>query len=645
MRQLKIILDYEKVIIIKSLGLMMYIYPELYFNIIFMWSFIMSSELLNRRDVQFQLFEVLNSAKLSGRPRFSEHNEETFNAAIDTARQIAEDLFAPHNAKLDSHEPTFDGEKVTIIDEVKIAFDALAEAGFIAGRENYEQGGMQLPEVIMSMCMGYFTSANPSTSGYPFLTTAAANLIKTFASETLKNQFLGALMTGRFSGTMAMTEPNAGSSLADIRTIAKPTDKSSEGEYLIKGSKMFISGGDHEMTDNIVHLVLAKIEGAPAGVKGISLFLVPKFKLDSQGNIAARNDVALAGLIHKMGYRGTTSTVLSFGENEGCVGYLIGDAHKGLRYMFQMMNEARVGVAMGATMIGYRGYLYSLAYARERIQGRLATQSASSEPISIIHHADVRRMLLAQKAYVEGALSLCLFGASLLDDVNTHEDVSEAKNAHTLLDLLTPVIKAWCSEYGPKANDLAIQVLGGAGYTREYPVEQYWRDNRLNPIHEGTNGIQALDLLGRKVWQNNSLGLQLLSKRMLHDIRRGEEGSERYRAWAKSLNDALLLIQKVTLQLAGDLQQEGVNETLANASCYLSLVGKVVVAWLWLRQALAADEGLSKVSCAGDDKSFYEGKIQAAQYFFQWELPQIQHDANLLLGRDDTCFAMQDAWF
>jgi len=301
-------------------------------------------------------------------------------------------------------------------------------------------------------------------------------------------------------------------------------------------------------------------------------------------------------------------------------------------------------------MIGYRGYLYSLEYARDRVQGRLATQNASSEPISIVQHADVRRMLLAQKAYVEGALSLCLFGASLLDDVNTHEDPNEAKNAHTLLDLLTPVIKAWSSEYGPKANDLAIQVLGGAGYTRDHPVEQYWRDNRLNPIHEGTNGIQALDLLGRKVWQKNSLGLQLLGKRILQDIRRAEDcgdikDGERLGTWAKSMNDALLLIQKVTLQLGGDLQQRGVNDTLANATCYLNLVGRVVVAWLWLRQALAAVAGESKSTDRADERSFYQGKLQAAQYFFQWELPQIQQDADLLLSRDDTCFAMQDGWF
>lgn len=607
----------------------------------------MSNSLLNTRDIQFQLYEVLNSAALTQRSRFAEHSVETFNAAIDTASQIASDLFAPHNATLDANEPQFDGTNVSMIPEVKTAFEALAQAGFIAGRQDYELDGMQLPEVIMAVCMGYFTSANPSTSGYSFLTSAAANLINIFASNPLKDQFLSPMLKGRFSGTMALTEPHAGSSLADIRTSAKPTD---EGHYLIKGDKMFISGGDHELTDNIVHLVLAKIEGAPLGVKGISLFLVPKYTLDKNGNPDQRNDVALTGLIHKLGYRGTTSTALSFGENGACVGYLIGEEHQGLRYMFQMMNEARVGVAMGATMIGYRGYLYSLEYARERLQGRHATDGPASTPIAIVEHADVRRMLLAQKSYVEGGLSLCLLGASLLDDINTLETPSDVKETHILLDLLTPVIKSWCSEFGPKANDLAIQILGGSGYTREYPVEQYWRDNRLNPIHEGTNGIQALDLLGRKVWQHNSLGLQLLGKRMQSDIHRAQSATNsRCSDWATELAQALRSIEKITMQLGGDLAANKVNETLANATCYMNIVGKVVVAWMWLRQALASEDGLDKLKESDipntEDSHFYHGKLQATQYFFKWELTSIHQDLALLTARDDTCFTMQSEWF
>ena len=604
----------------------------------------METQLLNERDVAFQLYEVLDTGSLSERARFSEHNRETFGSAIDTAKQIAEEKFANHNAKLDSNEPSFDGEKVSIIPEVKAAFEALAKAGFIAGREDYELGGMQLPEVVMATCMGYFTSANASSAGYPFLTIAAANLIKTYASDELKQQFLMPMLEGKFSGTMAMTEPQAGSSLADITTKARPSNI--QGQYLIKGNKMFISGGDHEMTDNIVHLVLAKIEGAPEGVKGISLFLVPKFTLDKDGSPSERNDVALAGLIHKLGYRGTSSTMLSFGDNEQCVGYLIGEEHQGLRYMFQMMNEARLGVAMGAAMIAYRGYLSSLSYAKERVQGRLASQKPSDRPVSIIQHADVRRMLLEQKAYVEGAVSLCLYGSSLIDDINTHPEDEERNRAHVLLDLLTPVIKSWCAEVGPKANDLAIQVLGGAGYTREFPVEQYWRDNRLNPIHEGTNGIQALDLVGRKLWQHNSQGLQELAKRISIDLQRAGEASAKIKSWGSDIAKSLEVVQQVTLQLGADLQQESPDKVLANAGCYLSMFARVVVSWLWLRQALAAEVGLEKTTPNNSDEhSFYRGKIQAAQYFIQWQLPLVKQDAELLLKRDDTCYSMQSDWF
>ena len=450
------------------------------------------------------------------RERFSDHNRDTFNAILDTANKIATEMFAPHNQTADANEPTFDGEKVSMIPEVKAAFDAFVEAGFIAGRYSYEDGGMQLPETIMTASSAYFMAANPSTTAYPFLTVGAANVISNFASDDLKQAFMPRMLTGEFTGTMALTEPHAGSSLADIRTSAV---KAEDGSYRIKGSKLYISGGENELADNIVHLVLAKIKGAPDGVKGISLFIVPKRRLDENGQPAERNDVALAGLIHKMGYRGTTSTALSFGENDDCHGYLVGEEHQGLRYMFMMMNEARLGVGFGAAMIGYRGYQFSLDYAKDRVQGRKPPNTAPSDKaVSIVEHADVKRMLLAQKSYTEGAMSLCYYGARLVDDLHTQTDKDEKQATAQLLDLLTPVIKAWPSEYGPKANDLAIQVLGGAGYTREYPVEQCWRDNRLNPIHEGTNGIQALDLMTRKLWQANSAGLAELQKRVTQDF-------------------------------------------------------------------------------------------------------------------------------
>ncbi|MEC9083612.1 MAG: acyl-CoA dehydrogenase family protein, partial [Pseudomonadota bacterium] len=439
----------------------------------------MTDTLIDRRDLAFQLYEVMDTESLIQRERFSEHSKETFDAVIETADKMAKEKFANHNSAADKDEPKFVNGQVEMLPDVRQAFDAYAEAGFLAGRYDYDLGGMQLPESVMAACNGFFTAANPGTAGYPFLTTAAANLIRVFGNDEQKTKFLSNMLSGRYSGTMALTEPHAGSSLADIRTSATPTD---DGHYLIKGAKIYISGGEQSITENIVHMVLAKIKGAPAGVKGISLFIVPKFHVDENGNPGDHNGVSLAGLIHKLGYRGTTSTALSFGDDAHCHGYLVGEPHQGLKYMFQMMNEARIGVGFGAAVIGYRGYMHSLEYAKDRLQGRKASEKNPESPqVPIIDHADVRRMLLAQKAYSEGGLALCLYGARLMDDQHTHPDEQKRMEAGKLLDLLTPVIKAWPSEYGPKANDLAIQVYGGAGYTREYPVEQCWRDNRLNP--------------------------------------------------------------------------------------------------------------------------------------------------------------------
>ncbi|WP_404364051.1 acyl-CoA dehydrogenase [Marinobacter sp.] len=600
----------------------------------------MTDVLIERRDLDFQLYEVMDTEALCQRERFIEHSRDTFDAVVETADKLARNKFANHNAAADRDEPKFVDGKVEMLPEVKEAFDAYAESGFLAGRYDYDLGGMQLPETVMAACNGFFTAANPGTAGYPFLTTAAANLIRIFGSEHQQSKYLMPMLSGKYAGTMALTEPHAGSSLADIRTSATPSE---EGHYLIKGAKIYISGGEQSITDNIVHMVLAKIKGAPPGVKGISLFIVPKFLSDDEGNLTDRNGVALAGLIHKMGYRGTTSAALSFGDDAPCYGYLIGEPHQGLRYMFQMMNEARLGVGFGAAVIGYRGYMHSLEYARGRLQGRKPSErDPASPPVAILEHADVRRMLLAQKSYVEGGVALCLFGARLVDDQNTHPDQQRRIEAGKLLDLLTPVMKAWPSEYGLKANDLAIQVYGGAGYTREYPVEQCWRDNRLNPIHEGTNGIQALDLLGRKVWQDQSHGLQLLMQAMQVDLEAAT--SPRCQQWALSLSETLQRAVQVTQALGKALMNENPDSVLSNAACYLHLFGHITVAWMWLRQANAAEQGL-KAASADTERNFYQGKLQAAQYFFHWELPTVAQDIVLLENRDDTCFSMKTDWF
>jgi len=599
------------------------------------------SKLVNPKDLEFLLYRVFNAEQLTEFERYQDHDRTTFDGILKTSERIAEDFFLPHNAKADEHEPQFDGDKVTTIPEVKEAWKHFAETGLMSARHQYDDGGMQLPSMIHMACNAYFMAANPSTAGYPFLTSAAANVIHAFGSEQQKATFLPPMFDGRFSGTMALTEPDVGSSLGDLTTKATPQD---DGSYRIKGQKMYISGGDQDITENIVHLVLARIEGAPVGVKGISLFIVPKFLTNADGSLAERNDVQLAGLLHKMGYRGTTSTVLNFGEQDNCRGYLIGEANKGLSYMFKMMNEARIGVGLGGAMIGYRGYLESLDYARNRPQGRSVTnRDPLSKPLNIVEHTDVKRMLLAQKSYVEGSLALCLYAARLVDVQEGCDDEQQASEAGVLLDLLTPIVKSFPSYYGPRANDLAIQVLGGSGYIREYPVEQCYRDNRLNPIHEGTHGIQSLDLLGRKMWQHNGKGQQLLMARVQATLKSALQQPS-LKAMAELYQQHLNTFMQTVMALGQKLQQGEVETALANSAVFLDMMGKMVIGWLWLEMADKAAQQF-KDSDAAEDQQFLAGKLQAAQYFIRWEMGEINHQAQLLTSFDETCLSMQTEWF
>ncbi len=599
-----------------------------------------SDTLINDFELPFLLYDVLNVDSLCRHEKFSEHSRETFDAVLDTSKRMATELFLPHNHIADKNEPQFDGKTVSMISDVKTAFDAFRKSGFIAGRYSFEDGGMQLPETVMTALSGYFMAANPSTTAYPFLTSAAINVISHFASDDLKDAFMPKMLSGDFTGTMALTEPHAGSSLADIRTTAV---KKEDGTYRIKGSKIYISGGEHELSDNIVHLVLAKVPGGPPGVKGISLFIVPKFRLDSEGRSSERNDVHLAGLLHKLGYRGTTSTALNFGENDDCHGYLVGEEHFGLRYMFMMMNEARIGVGFGAAMIGYRGFQYSLDYAKNRPQGRIAPNNSPQDPpADIINHGDVKRMLLAQKAYTEGGMALCLYGSNLIDRINTESDQETKNGLSELLDLLTPVFKAWPSEYGPRANDLGIQVLGGSGYTREYLAEQFWRDNRLNPIHEGTNGIQALDLSFRKLWQKNGLGLEILKQEITNDLQ--SANTKQAKIMAALLSPYIENLHNVLVHLSQSLQSDKAITLTGNAQALMNVFATIVVSWIWIKQAIKAEQLLA--TCSTDDlNNYYRGKIQAARYFIDWELPCIQRDIQILLSDNPICTDMQNNWF
>ncbi|MEX0603941.1 MAG: acyl-CoA dehydrogenase [Marinobacter sp.] len=600
----------------------------------------MQQKIINSQDLAFQLFELHEVEKVLGFERYADHSRETLQAALDLALKVATEEFAPHARLVDEEEPIFENGRVTMRPEVKKALDVLRETGLMAASQDYERGGMQLPAAVAQMCVGLLKGANVGTQGYAGLTIAAANLIVAQGSEHQQQKYAEPMMAGRFFGTMCLTEPHAGSSLGDLRTRAEPREDSS---YRLFGNKIYISGGDHELSENIIHMVLARLPDAPAGVKGISLFIVPKLLVNDDGSLGERNDVALAGLIHKMGYRGTTSTMLNFGEKDGAVGYLVGEPNKGLAAMFHMMNEARIGVGLGSVMLGYTGYLHALDYARERKQGRpIGDKDPSSPQVPLIRHADIRRMLLTQKAYVEGGLALCLQGAVLVDEKKHAPTEDQRKLAAGLLDVLTPIIKSWPSQFCLEANSLAIQVHGGYGYTREYPVEQFYRDNRLNPIHEGTHGIQGIDLLGRKVSMAGGAFFKELMNRIEATIGEAQDNA-RLAACASQLQRAVTAMTTATEAVNAEKSMGNLEKALANSSLYLEAFGHTVVGWLWLRQALKATGGLEGEGRQTPD--FYEGKVKACEFFARYELPKVVSLSESLKTVDTTALDMCDAEF
>ena len=591
---------------------------------------------MDRGEIDFILDGLLELDLLLSRPRFSHLDRDALSQILDTAAGLADEKFGPHYHDVDKHEPDRIDGKVVMLPAVKEAVDALAAAGFMAAHHDEAIGGLQLPWCVVQAAFSFFQTANIRTAAYPFLTIGAGNLIRSFGSETQQARFLAPMLTGRFFGTMALSEPQAGSSLADIRTSATPNE---DGSYSITGTKQWISAGEHELSENIVHMVLAKIKGAPVGVKGISLFIVPRYRVNDDGSLGPDNDVRLVSLLHKMGYRGTTSTILSFGEQGRCQGFLVGREHHGLSYMFQMMNEARIGVGLGAASLGYAGYRYSADYARTRPQGRpLEARDPTSPMVPIIEHADVRRMLLQQKAASEGAIALCLLCARLVDEEKTAQAEGDRRRATLLLELLTPIAKSWPSEHCLEANKWAIQILGGYGYTRDYPVEQYYRDNRLNPIHEGTYGIQANDLLGRKVFMEGGAALEVLGAEIRTTI---AQAGTALASQAASLEAALKRVATVTTHL-GKVRADGqVALSLANATTYLEMFGHTVMAWIWLRQALVAETWLAE---GRGDTHHLNGKLAACRWFFAHELPKTTSQADILTSLDRSVLDVETAW-
>jgi alkylation response protein AidB-like acyl-CoA dehydrogenase len=597
------------------------------------------SNIIDRALLDFLLHDWLGLDDMLTRDAFAEHSRASVDAMLDTADRLAASHFLPCYKKADQQEPWQDAEGAHVIPEVRAAINAFAEAGFTAAPFPAALGGLGLPFLVHNAAMAFFNAANGSVAGYALLTVGNAGIIGEYGTAAQIETFMAPQLEGRWTGTMALSEPQAGSSLADITTRALPDGEDALGrKYRLHGTKMWISAGDHDASDNIVHLLLAKIPGADgklvAGTKGISIFIVPKFLPGGE-----RNDVVLAGLNHKMGNRGTTNTLLNFGEatifrpegSEGAIGWLVGEIGQGLPIMFRMMNEARIGVGLGAAMAGYRGYRLALDYARIRPQGRkIGTRDVASRQVAIIEHPDVRRMLLACKAYSEGALALVLYCSKLLDDSRTAPGAAAREQAESILGLLTPVAKTWPSEYGLAANEIAIQVHGGYGYTRDFDVEQLYRDNRLNAIHEGTTGIQALDLLGRKIIRDGGRGFGAFAAMV---ARVADAAPADFAAEA-----AALLAAMAELAAGVKVLREANDETemMANATNFLWAFGHGVMGFIWLSLVTALE---------GTDTAAAEGRRAAARFFFAFEMPKVAAWLAPILAGNRLTVMMREGWF
>jgi alkylation response protein AidB-like acyl-CoA dehydrogenase len=597
----------------------------------------MATEYTSLRNLRFLLHEVFAIPKLQRFERFADYDPQAVDFVIDAAKQISDQYLFPILREMDQQKAYFkDGEVITL-PALNTAIKAIAEGGWINAHLDAEDGGQQMPLSLLNAGTFIFYCANSNAAPYAFLTQGAANLIHNFGSPELKETYLPHLFSGNWQGTMALTEPQAGSSLSDLTSSATPTES---GHYLINGQKIYISGGDYSGVENIVHLLLARIDGAPAGTRGISLFVVPKYRKE-HGQLVS-NHVTTAGIYGKMGQKGYTAAHLMIGEQGPCHGYLVGEPHKGLSYMFQMMNEARIATGNVATGTATAAYYASLQYANERPQGRHpGDKDPSTPPVLIIEHADVRRMLLFQKSVVEGSLALVL-QASYWADLAEVAEGEEKERAHLLLELITPIVKSFPAEQGNLSVSTGMQVLGGAGYTDDFPLEQYYRDIRVNSIYEGTTTIHGMDLLGRKVTMHQGKAMRFLMEEIQQTIRQAME-HDGLKEHAGQLASAAQSIHKTTLALMQVAATKDPRYFLADGSLFLEAFSLVTVGWLWLQQGIVAHKALAQ-ELGEQEFQFYRGKKLVIDYFFAYELPKMQPLVQRLLEADGLTVDLESDW-
>jgi len=591
----------------------------------------MAEKYVDVDTLKYMLYDVHNLEELLSRERFQDHDKESLDMFLDSVKEFADRELFPYCKEMDENPAYHKDGKVFVHDQVKTMMYKGGEMGLISAPFDYDSGGLQIP--LMTQTAVYYTldAANNHLPGYAALTSGSAELIVHFGNKELNETYVPKMLSGHWGGTMCLTEPQAGSSLSDIITKATPTD---DGFYKILGQKIFISGGDNNFTENIVHLVLARIEGAPKGTKGISLFVVPKNRPTENGNLEF-NDVTTVADFQKMGQRGYCTTHLGFGDADNCRGWLVGEANKGLHYMFLMMNGARIAVGRGASAIASAAYYASLQYANERPQGRKLSSDGKKNPDEnqtlIINHPDVRRMLLQQKSVVEGSMSLTFLSAKYYDIIETATSPEEKEKYNLLLEMIIPIVKTYPSEAGREAIDNGLQVLGGYGFCTDFILQQYYRDIRIFALYEGTTGIQSQDLLGRKVTMQNGKALQLLSAEIMKTIQEASK-VEGLQSYAKTLGAKLQLTQKVLGHLMPHAMKGDYERYLADASVFMEFLSLVIIGWTWLDLGLNATNALTTEGKYS--KEFYESKIHTMKYFFTYEIPKTSGLAEILLNTE-----------
>tara|TARA_R110002074_G_scaffold27755_6_gene80365 strand:- start:9000 stop:10811 length:1812 start_codon:yes stop_codon:yes gene_type:complete len=592
----------------------------------------MAKEYVDIATLKYLLYQVHGVEDLLTAERFQDYDKDSLDLFINAIKEFSDRELFPYFKEMDETPAIYKNGTIMVHKQVDVMMKKGGEMGIISGPFDYGDGGLQLPFMIHTASAYIQEAANNHLPGYAGLTQGAAELIVHFANESLKKTYVPKMLSGAWGGTMCLTEPQAGSSLSDITTKATPTQ---EGYYKISGQKIFISGGDHQYAENVVHLLLARIEGAPSGTKGISLFVVPKLRMGKDGRLT-NNDVMTVADFQKMGQRGYATTHLGFGDKDDCHGWLVGQAHKGLKYMFLMMNSARISVGRGGAAISMAAYQASLEYAKERPQGRKLSsdgkKNPDEKPCLIIEHPDVRRMLLLQKAIAEGSLSLVLLAAKYYDIIQSTKDPETKKKYGLLLEMVIPIVKTYPTEAGTLSVSNGVQVLGGYGFCSDFILQQYYRDIRIFSIYEGTTGIQSQDLLGRKVPMENGKALELLLTEILHTITEAMEFDE-LRSSAKILGDKIKLTRSVLDFLVPFAKKGNYERFLSDANLFMEFLSHVVIGWLWLDIAVNAQRNILE----GDQtysKTFYESKIHTMKFYFKYELPKTGSLAESLMHPD-----------